>query len=48
MKHAQLLVRDRKYAQASELLRKAQKIQPRDHVQRFLEQVEQFAARSRG
>ncbi len=48
VKHAQLLVKDRKYAPAVELLRKAQKIQPRDHVQRYLDQVEQFAARSRG
>jgi Flp pilus assembly protein TadD len=48
VKHAQLLVKERKYAPAVELLRKAQKLQPRDHVQRFLDQVEQFAARARG
>ena len=48
VKHAQLLVRQQKYPRAVDLLRKAQKIQPRDHVQRFLEQVEAYAARSRG
>ena len=43
MKHAQLLVQSQKYAQAVELLRKAQKVKPRDNVQRYLEKVEQLA-----
>lgn len=47
VRHAQLLVQSRKYVQATELLRKAQKLQPRDSIQRYLERVEQ-AARSAG
>ena len=43
VKHAQLLVQSRKYSQAAELLRKAQKVKPRDNVQRYLEKVEQLA-----
>jgi tetratricopeptide (TPR) repeat protein len=43
VKHAQLLVQSQKYAQALELLRKAQKIKPRDNVQRYLDKVEQLA-----
>ena len=43
VKHAQLLVQSRKYAEAVELLRKAQKVRPRDNVQRYLEKVEQLA-----
>jgi len=43
VKHAQLLVQSRKYAQAAELLRKAQKLKPRDNVQRYLEKIEQLA-----
>ena len=43
VKHAQLLVQSQKYAQAAELLRKAQKVKPRDNVQRYLEKVEQLA-----
>jgi len=43
VKHAQLLVQSQKYAQATELLRKAQKVKPRDNVQRYLEKVEQLA-----
>src|SRR6185503_14294226 len=35
VKHAQLLVQSQKYAQAAELLRKAQKVKPRDNVQRY-------------
>lgn len=42
-KHAQLLVQSQKYPQAVELLRKAQKIKPRDNVQRYLEKVESVA-----
>jgi tetratricopeptide (TPR) repeat protein len=47
VKHAQLLVQSQKYAQAAELLRKAQKIKPRDNVQRYLEKVEQIARAGR-
>lgn len=43
VKHAQLLVQNQKHAQAVELLRKAQKVRPRDNVQRYLEKVEQLA-----
>lgn len=43
LKHAQLLVQSQKYAPAVELLHKAQKIKPRDNVQRYLEKVEQLA-----
>lgn len=46
VKHAQLLLQTQKYAQAVELLRKAQKIKPRDNVQRYLERVEQMARTS--
>jgi Flp pilus assembly protein TadD len=48
VKQAQLLVENQQYARAVELLRRAQKIQPREPVQRYLEKVEQVAARSRG
>lgn len=47
VKHAQLLVEGRRYPQAVELLRRAQRLRPREHVQRYLEKVEQVAARSR-
>jgi hypothetical protein len=43
VKQAQLLVKSQKYADAVELLRKAQKSKPRDNVQRYLERVEQLA-----
>ncbi len=43
VKHAQLLVQSQKYAQASELLKKAQKVKPRDNVERYLDKVEQLA-----
>ncbi len=43
VKHAQLLVQSQKYAQAAELLHKAQKVKPRDNVQRYLDKVEQMA-----
>ncbi|MCI0746668.1 MAG: tetratricopeptide repeat protein [Verrucomicrobia subdivision 3 bacterium] len=46
VKHAQLLVQSQKYTQALELLRKAQKIKPRDNVQRYLEKIEQLARTS--
>lgn len=47
VKHAQLLVQGQKYAQAAELLKKAQKAKPRDNVQRYLEKVEQMARSGR-
>jgi predicted Zn-dependent protease len=43
VKRAQLLVQTQKYAQAAELLHKAQKAKPRDNVQRYLDKVEQLA-----
>jgi len=43
VKQAQLLVRGAKYAQAVEVLKKAQRAKPRDNVQRYLERVEQLA-----
>ncbi|MFO1487239.1 MAG: tetratricopeptide repeat protein [Verrucomicrobiota bacterium] len=42
VKHAQLLVQSQKYVPAAELLRKAQKVKPRDNVQRYLDKVEQL------
>lgn len=47
LKHAQLKVQQQKYSEAVELLRRAQKVKPRDNVARFLERVEQVAARAR-
>jgi tetratricopeptide (TPR) repeat protein len=47
VKQAQLLVQTQKYPQAAELLRKAQKVKPRDNVQRYLEKVEQIARAGR-
>ena len=46
VKHAQLLVQSQKYAQAADFLKKAQKVKPRDNVQRYLEKVEQLARNS--
>jgi tetratricopeptide (TPR) repeat protein len=43
VKHAQLLVQSQKYDRAIELLRNAQKVRPRDNVQRYLEKLEQVA-----
>ncbi|MBN9693797.1 MAG: tetratricopeptide repeat protein [Verrucomicrobia bacterium] len=43
VKQAQLLVTARKYDAALELLRKAQKVRPKENVQRYLERVEQVA-----
>lgn len=47
LKQAQLKVAQQKYTEAVELLRRAQKVKPRDNVARFLERVEQVAARAR-
>jgi len=43
LKHAQILVRSLQYSKAIDLLDKAQKIQPRDNVQRYLESVQKVA-----
>ena len=43
---AQLLVQSQKYAPAVDLLKKAQKLKPRENVQRYLEKVEQLARSS--
>ena len=43
VKQAQMLVKSSKYAQATELLKKAQKAKQRDNVQRYLEKVEELA-----
>lgn len=43
VKRAQLLVQSRRYPQALEFLHKAQKVKPRDNVQRYLEKIEQLA-----
>jgi len=47
VKHAQLLVQTQKYARAVELLRKAQKVKPRENVQRYLDKVEQMGRTGR-
>jgi tetratricopeptide (TPR) repeat protein len=47
LKLAQLKVGQQKYTEAVELLRRAQKIKPRDNVARYLEKVEQAASRAR-
>jgi len=46
VKIAQLHVRQRKYTEAVEFLRKAQRIDPKDNVQRYLEKVEEAASRA--
>jgi tetratricopeptide (TPR) repeat protein len=43
VRHAQLLVKQRKYAEALPLLRSSQQLKPRESVQKFLEDVERFA-----
>lgn len=43
VKQAQLLIKSAKYALALEALKQAQKLKPRDNVQRYLERVEQIA-----
>lgn len=45
VRHAQLLVRERRYDEAMRLLRRAQAIRPRDNVQSYLEEVERVARR---
>jgi tetratricopeptide (TPR) repeat protein len=48
VKKAQLLAQSSKYVEAMDLLRKAQKIQPRDNIQRYLEAIERVARTSSG
>jgi tetratricopeptide (TPR) repeat protein len=43
VRHAQLLVKQGKYAEALPLLRRAQQIKQRENVQKYLEQVERVA-----
>jgi tetratricopeptide (TPR) repeat protein len=43
VRHAQLLVKQGKYAEALPLLRRAQDLKPRTEVQKYLEQVERYA-----
>lgn len=43
VRHAQLLVGESRFAEALPLLRRAQTLQPREHVQQYLEQVERIA-----
>lgn len=47
VKRAQLLVQSKKYTQAADFLRQAQKVKPRDNVQRYLEKVELLAGTGR-
>lgn len=47
LRHAQLLVRNGRYADALPLLKRSQELRPRDDVARYIEQVER-AAKSRG
>jgi tetratricopeptide (TPR) repeat protein len=43
VRHAQLLVAQGRYDEALPMLRRAQALQPRDHIQSYLEQVERVA-----
>lgn len=43
VRHAQLLVQQAKYGEAVPLLKRAQQLQPREHLQQYLEQVERLA-----
>ncbi|MCA8957200.1 MAG: tetratricopeptide repeat protein [Planctomycetes bacterium] len=43
VRHAEVLVSERNYAEAIPLLRRAQEIQDREHVKKYLESVERFA-----
>lgn len=43
VRHAQVLVQKGKYSDALPLLRQAQDIKPREHVQKYLEQLERIA-----
>lgn len=43
VRHAQLLVGERRYQEALPLLRRAQVLKPRENIQKYLEQVERIA-----
>ena len=43
LKHAQLLVRHQEYRRAAELLQRAQRLRPRDSVQRYLDEIVKLA-----
>ncbi len=45
VRHAQLLVKQGKYAEALPLLRRAQEIKPRENIQKYLDEVERVAKR---
>lgn len=45
--HAQALVRDRRYSEAIPLIKEVLEIEPRDYIQRFLENVEKSAKATR-
>jgi tetratricopeptide (TPR) repeat protein len=47
VRHAQLLVKQGKYKEALPLLRSAQKLEPRENVRKYLEQVERVAGRGK-
>jgi len=47
VRHAQLLVQQRKFTEAVDLLKRAQRVQPRQSVEDFLRDVEQFARTNR-
>ncbi len=42
VRHAQMLVKQGKYAEALPLLRRAQSVQPRDNIQEYLERIERY------
>jgi len=46
VKQAQLLVTERKYPEAVELLRRAQQLDPRDNIQRYLDRIQVAGERS--
>ncbi len=46
VRHAQLLVKQKKYNEALVKLRRAQQIQPRENIQKYLEGIERAAAKS--
>lgn len=43
MKHGQILVRQKKYAQSLKMLKRAHALKPRDSLQKYIEQVERLA-----
>lgn len=47
VRHAQILVENGKYKEALPLLRSAQKINPRENIQEYLDQVQRLAQRNR-